>query len=237
MKAAIVTGSTSGIGEEICNRLLDLGYRVYGLARRHTEKREGNLTRICCDLTDLRSLAKVADRLSKSDKSISVLVNNAGFGIFDPHEEIPLSRLIDMLTTNFAAPIILSRCLLRLLKRNQGHIINIGSVAGTQSGHRGAAYAATKAGLHHFGRCLFEETRKHGLKITTILPDLTLSPFYDHLYFEPDADPQAHLTPEQVAQAVVTALTTSAPGVITTLEIRPQLNKIKRKKSQRKVNP
>ncbi|MBI3927753.1 MAG: SDR family oxidoreductase [Armatimonadetes bacterium] len=222
-----MTGTTSGIGKAIAGKLVALGYRVYALARSHEPDEQANPVRLRCDLTRTGPLSELARDLARKDPGISVLVNNSGLGRFAPHEEIPIEDLKRMVETNLLAPMVLTRGLLRVLKANSGHVINVCSVAAVRPGHLGAAYAATKAGLLQFGECLFEEGRKHGLKVTSLVPDLTRTSFYDSLRFEPDDEPLAHLTPECVADAVEAALTARDGTVMTQVVLRPQLNRIR----------
>ncbi|NUM82069.1 SDR family NAD(P)-dependent oxidoreductase, partial [bacterium] len=95
----------------------------------------------------------------------------------------------------------------------------------------GSAYAATKAGLKHFSDSLFEEVRKYGVKVTTILPDMTRTPFYDHLHFKEHDDAHSHITAECVADGVATILSQREGTVVTELIIRPQKHQIEKKKA------
>jgi len=160
-------------------------------------------------------------------KDISLLVNCAGVGIFQPHEEIGLSKIKELIDVNLTAPIVLSNLCLRSLKKTQGNIINITSVEATQHSKFSALYTATKSGLRDFGLCLFEELRKSGVGVTSINPDLTITNFFDKLQFEPSLKEQTHLLPETIAKTVIDVINTR--GVITDLTIRPQKFEIKRK--------
>jgi short-subunit dehydrogenase len=143
-------------------------------------------------------------------------------GYFAPHEELSLEQIHEMVALNLLAPMLLTRGLLRSLKETKGNLIFISSFSALESSSFGAAYAATKAGLKHLGDSLFDEVRKSGVKVTTITPDITRTPFYDDLSFAPDADPAAAVTPECVAQSVMQVLT-QRPGTVTThVVLRPE---------------
>lgn len=88
-------------------------------------------------------------------------------------------------------------------------------------------YTATKSGLRDFGLSLFEELRRADVKVTTINPDLTKSNFFDELNFEPSENVNAHLLPEDIAQAVLDVL--NFKGVITDLTVRAQRFEIQKK--------
>ncbi|MEA2049229.1 MAG: SDR family oxidoreductase [Campylobacterota bacterium] len=209
---AIVTGYSSGIGEAISNKLESNGYKVIKLNSR---------------LDDLKSLEVEVKELLKNN-DIDLLVNCAGVGIFQPHEEINISKIKELIDVNLTAPIVLSNLLLRSLKKTQGDIINITSIEATKHSKFSALYTATKSGLRDFGLCLFEELRKSGVAITSINPDLTKTNFFDDLQFEPSNKEQTYLLPETIANTVMDILNTN--GVITDLTIRAQKFDIKKKK-------
>ncbi|BFU77931.1 SDR family NAD(P)-dependent oxidoreductase [Arcobacter sp. 15-2] len=211
MKKAIVTGYSSGIGEAISEILEKNGYIIVKLESR---------------LDDLVLLEKeVKDILRSND--IDLLVNCAGVGIFQPHEEISIIKIKELIDVNLTAPIVLSNLLLRSLKKTQGHIINIASIEATKHSKFSALYTATKSGLRDFGLSLFEELRKSGVGVTTINPDLTQTNFFDDLQFEPSKKENTFLLPQTIAQTVLDVLNTK--GVITDITVRPQKFEIKRK--------
>ena len=211
MKKAIVTGYSSGIGKSISHILEKNGYIIVKL-----ESRLNNLT----------LLEKEVKNILKSN-DIDLLVNCAGVGIFQPHEEISIIKIKELIDVNLTAPIVLSNLLLRSLKKNQGHIINIASIEATKHSKFSALYTATKSGLRDFGLSLFEELRKSGVGVTTINPDLTQTNFFDDLQFEPSKKENTFLLPETIAQTVLDVLNTK--GVITDITVRPQKFEIKRK--------
>ncbi|MEA2018951.1 MAG: SDR family oxidoreductase [Campylobacterota bacterium] len=211
IKNAIVTGYSSGIGEAICKELVLNGYQIIKLNSR---------------VDDFDNLEKEIKEILKND-DISLLINCAGVGVFQPHEEISISKIRELIDVNLTAPIILSNLCLRSLKKTQGNIINITSVEATKHSKFSALYTATKSGLRDFGLCLFEEVRKSGVKVTSINPDITKTNFFDDLQFEPSLKEDTYLLSETIASSVVDILNTK--GVITDITIRPQKFEIKRK--------
>lgn len=233
MKTAILTGSSKGIGKALLKRLLSLDYKVYGLSRTPQNPME-NFIPVECDLLDTDKLIETIKSIEKNEPNIHLLVNNAGVGFFGPHEEINVKNIQTMLRTNLEVPIILTRLLLRTLKKNKGMIISVSSVTAKKVSTHGCAYSASKAGLTHFYTSLFEEVRKTGVKITTIHPDMTKSNFYDNSNFIYDAgDEDSVLLEEQIADALEYALTASENLVINDITLRPQKNKIKRKEPKK----
>lgn len=211
MKNAIVTGYSSGIGEAIALEL---------------EKNDFNIIKLNSRLEDVASLEKEIKDILKS-YDIDILVNCAGVGIFQPHEEISISKIKELIDVNLTAPIILSNLLLRSLKKTTGTIINITSIEATQHSKFSALYTATKSGLRDFGLCLFEEVRKSGVRVISINPDITKTNFFDDLQFEPSQKEDTHLLPKTVAKSVIDII--NLDGVVTDITIRPQKFEIKRK--------
>ena len=235
MKTAIITGASSGIGLSTSKKLIEFGYTVFGLARDFSKTKfdHNQFTQIVCDVSDLRNLELAVKEILEKADSVDVLVNNAGVGYFAPHEEIAVKHIEQMVKTNLLAPLILTRLLLRELKKSKGFIINIASITATKSSPMGGAYAATKAGLRHFGLSLFDEVRKSGVKVVNINPDITKTDFYETLNFKEHDDPESHLMPEEVASAVAMVLYQREGAVVSEITIRPQKHLIEKKKSDK----
>lgn len=235
MLAAIVTGASSGIGLEIAKTLLAADYAVYGLARDFgkTAYAHERFFKVACDVSVTSQLCRAVEdvrgRIRASGETLHAVVNNAGIGYFGPHEHLKPAQLEAMVATNLQAPLILTQLTLRDIKASQGYIINVSSVTARKASTHGCAYAATKAGLSHFGLSLFDEIRKTGAKVVTIHPDMTQTAFYDQADFREGDDPESYITPECVAQAVRTVLSQPPGTVITELVIRPQKHQITRK--------
>jgi len=172
-KVAVITGASSGIGYEATKRLLDLGYRVIGISRGVSYGDFGgkDFKALQADLTckkDIQNIVKVL-----RGERVSVLVNSAGFGRFEPHEELSFETICDMVFLNLTAPMLLTNSLLRELKKNDGYLINITSIEAIQASKFAGVYSATKAGIKAFSDALFVESRKTNLSVTTINPDMT----------------------------------------------------------------
>ena len=230
MDTAIVTGASSGIGLSISKELLNIGYKVYGLGRDFSKSNldNNNFIKLESNLMDINSLVTKINEIKKSN-DIKILVNNAGVGYFSPHEELNPKKIHEMVTINLEVPLVLSQILLRTLKKNKGYIINISSIEAKKSSAHGCAYGATKAALSHFSSSLFDETRKYGVKVITIHPDITKSNFYRNSNFKEGANDDSFLMPEEIASAVAMAISQRDNLVITDITIRPQKFNIQRK--------
>lgn len=212
MKTAVVTGASSGIGKEISKRLLSLGYKVIGISRSITKDdfENKNFTPFQTDLSNEAATLSTCEYLKKED--VFMLINCAGFGRFEPHEELSLKTI--------TAPILLTNTLLRDLKKNDGYLININSIEAIRASKFAALYSATKAGLKAFGDALFEETRKTGLSVTNINPDMTESSFYDDLRFETSSKEDEKLLASDIADAVEHILNMRKGAVVSDYTLR-----------------
>lgn len=207
----IVTGYSSGIGKAICDKLEANGYETIQLTSR---------------LEDVKNVEKEVKEILKAN-DIDFLINCAGIGIFEPHEEINPKKIEELIAINLTAPILLSNIVLRSLKKTKGNIINIASIEATRHSKFSALYTATKSGLRDFSLSLFEEVRKSGVKVTSINPDMTMTPFFDTLQFKPSSKEENHLLASEVADVVYEVLT--SPIAITDLTLRSQYFGIEKK--------
>ncbi len=218
MKTAVVTGSSSGIGRAICDKLKQNGYEVYGISRKDGE--------IICDLRDTDALHVEVKKFLKSN-DIDLLVNCAGVGVFSPHEEINFNKINELIDVNLKAPILLTNLCLRSLKKTKGHIVNVASIEATKHSKFSALYTATKSGLRDFSLALFEELRKSGVRVTSINPDMTKTAFFDKLNFEPSNKVDTHMVANDIAKAVIDII--QSPFVVTDMTIRAQKFEISKK--------
>ncbi len=232
-KIALVTGASSGIGASIAIMLLDQGYEVYGFGRNFRKVYSGFslfsspvFHSVGGDLLDTKWL----EEQLKEIPEIDVLINCAGAAYYGLHEELNTKKIQEMTRTNLEVPMMLTQHYLRVLKERHGYVINIASVCAVEDSPIGAAYGATKAGLLSFGNSLFAEQRKYGLRVTTILPDMTKTDLYRNANFGPSEETGAALDPRAVAGAVQYVLEQHDNMCIPEIMLRPQIVRIERKK-------
>jgi len=230
MKKAVITGVSSGIGKAISHRLLDLGFEVIGISR-NVEKNifaHSNFRALNADLSSEKETIKVCEQLKSED--IYILINCAGFGKFEPHEELNNKTITDMTFLNLTTPMLLTSVLLRGLKKNSGYLININSIEALRASKFAGVYSATKAGLKAFGDSLFEETRKSGLSVTNINPDMTDTQFYKDLRFDVSLKDDEKLLADDIADAVEHILKMRKGAVVSEYTIRSSSFGIRKKK-------
>jgi len=222
LKKAVVTGASSGIGKAISIQLLELGYEVIGISRhiKREDFQHENFTAIQCDLSNEKETLKLCEKLKRT--TVHILINCAGFGHFEPHEELSHKTITKMTFLNLTSPMLLTNTLLRSLKKTDGYLININSIEALRASKFAGVYSATKAGLKAFGDSLFEETRKSNLSVTNINPDMTETNFFDQLRFKVTEKEDEKLLASDIAEAVVHILEMRKGAVVSNYTIRSQ---------------
>lgn len=238
-EAAIVTGASSGIGKAISEILCEMGYHVYGIGRDFSKSKietsdkpekngKGIFKPIVLDLLNTEEVIKKMKEIRKNER-VTLLINNAGVGFYGLHEELNIAKIQQMIRTNLEIPMILCNFWMRELKKEKGMIVMVSSVTADQTNPHGAVYGATKAGLSSFARSIFEESRKHGVQVVEIKPDMTKTELYRNADFEASSDEGAYLLPQDVSRALKYILEEREGMVINEIKIKPQYHRIQKK--------
>lgn len=172
MKTALVTGASSGIGAETAKRLDSLGFRVILTARRRDRLEElaAELTNdpiiLTADLSDRQECFRLYEETK--DLGISVLINNAGFGLIGDFDKTDTERELSMIDVNCAAVHILTKLFVKdMIEKDRGYILNVGSSAGLMpGGPLMAAYYASKAYVVSLTQSVAGELRARGSKVS-----------------------------------------------------------------------
>ncbi|QQS26336.1 MAG: SDR family oxidoreductase [Actinomycetota bacterium] len=182
-RTALVTGASSGIGEEMARLLGAAGVPTVVVARRKDRLREladeyPGVEVLVADLTTTAGRAAVAGRIADPARPLDLVVNNAGFGTSGLFHELDADRLDREVTLNVAALTQLSRAALGVMvPRKRGWLLNVASVAAFQPAPGLAVYAATKAYVTSLTESLHEEVRGTGVRVTALCPGLTRTEF------------------------------------------------------------
>lgn len=181
--SALVTGASSGIGEEVVRQLAAAGVPTVAVARRVERLQElaTELTGVEVMPADLGTRAgqdMVAARMDEPDRPIDLVVNNAGFGTSGHFHELDADRLAAEIELNVTALTRLSHAALSvMIPRKQGWLLNVSSVASFQPAPGLAVYAATKAYVTSLTESLHEEAGAAGVKVSALCPGLTRTEF------------------------------------------------------------
>lgn len=233
---ALITGASSGIGECFARKLAAQGRRLVLVAR--TRKKLDDLVRdlmadgspdalvMDCDLSAPGSPAGLVNMLTSARIDVSLLINNAGFGIRDKFWNASISRQIDMLRLNIQAVVELTYGLLpAMLERKSGTIINVSSTGSFQPIPYMSAYGATKAFVTSFSMGLAEEVRTYGIIVVTLCPGGTETNFFKASGFARPNLPGGMQTAEQVVDAALRRIDKGGlviPGLVNKLTVQSQ---------------
>ena len=176
----LVTGASSGFGEEIARKFVRHGHRVIATARRADrlarlqQELGADLLPVTMDVTDKASIAQALAGLPDEWTPIDVLVNNAGLALgTEPAHLASLDEWEAMIETNAKGLVTVTRAILPgMVARSSGLIINIGSVAATTAYPGGNVYGATKAFVEQFTRNLCADLVGTGVRVTNMAPGL-----------------------------------------------------------------
>ena len=210
-KTAIVTGASSGIGRATAAALMQAGVRVAGGARR-VERLETDV-RLELDVRDRESCARFVDAAVAELGGIDILFNNAGLALGRyPFTESNEDDEDAVLTTNVNGLLRMTRLCLPHI-RDDGHIVNMGSVAGRQAYENGASYVASKFAVRGFTYALREDLLGRPIRITTVDGGLVETEFSlvrfkgDRAKADAVYDGVDPLTAEDIADCVLWAVT------------------------------
>lgn len=231
----LVTGATAGFGEATARRFAAEGHKVI-LAGRRAERLDslaGELGAAAhalrLDVRDRAAVEGAIGGLPQDFAAIDVLVNNAGLALgLLPAHEADLADWDTMVDTNIKGLMYCTRAVLPgMVERGRGHVINIGSVAGTYPYPGGNVYGATKSFVHQYSLGLRADLLGHNVRVTSVEPGLAETEF-SVVRFKGDKEkakgPYAGLQPltgDDIAEAVYYAATLPAHVNVNVIELMP----------------
>jgi 3-hydroxy acid dehydrogenase/malonic semialdehyde reductase len=232
---ALVTGASSGIGQAVAQHLSRAGYALVLCARR--EERLQQVARqlttpthvMPLDVRDGAALQRAVETLPGAFSAVDVLVHSAGLALgTEPATSAHLPDWQQMVDTNISAVMHLTRLVLPgMTQRQRGHVVMMGSVAGTYPYPGGNVYGATKAFVHQFALNLRADLQGSGVRVTSIEPGMVETEF-SVVRFKGDqqkADKvyqgMQPLTAQDIADAVVWCVTRPSHVNINVVELMP----------------
>jgi 3-hydroxy acid dehydrogenase/malonic semialdehyde reductase len=216
-KVVFITGASSGIGEACARRFARADYRLVLTARRveRLAALERDLGVPChvvrLDVTNPQEIVDVVRSLPEAFSNIDVLINNAGLALgLAPAQAASLQDWDDMIAANVRGLVHCTRAILpKMVEQNRGHVVNVGSTAGTYPYPGGNVYGATKAFVHQFSLNLRADLMKTAVRVTCVEPGMVMGTEFSAVRFHGDTAKAATvyqgvtaLRPEDVADAV-----------------------------------
>lgn len=223
-RRVLITGATSGIGEATAWAFADAGYdliltgrrseRLKSLKQNLSENFECNVLLLCFDVRDRVATEAALGSLPEECRRVDVLVNNAGLASglehIDKGDHSDWNAMID---TNIKGLLNVTRIIsAQMVERGSGHIVNLGSIAGTQPYENGNVYCATKHAVHGLSQAMRIDLLSHGIKVTEIRPGMVETEFSKVRFHGDEARAKAvyqgvePLTGDDVADAILWAV-------------------------------
>ncbi|GGZ36239.1 SDR family oxidoreductase [Echinicola pacifica] len=220
-KKAIVTGVSKGIGLETVKLLLKKNVIVAGWGRTQPDLQHDNFTFVVCDVSQEKAVEKAYEETKEAiGDDISILVNNAGFGKMGKIEEMSTEDWKGMFDVNVHGIFFVTKKVVPKMKQmDEGHIINVASIAGLNGLASMSGYCGTKHAVRGISHSLYMELREFGIKVSTIYPGSVQTNFFDDI-----EGVQAHenmMRPEDVALTMVQTIETHPNYFVADIECRP----------------
>ncbi|MBP1965336.1 SDR family NAD(P)-dependent oxidoreductase [Paenibacillus aceris] len=219
-KVAIVTGSTSGIGESIAKTLAKQGVKVLVTGKEQEQgerivdaiKSEGGAACLfISDLLDPRTPDQLVELAVSEWGRVDIIVNNAAMVCNKPVEDITHDDWDRLFTVNLKAPFFLVQAALPYLKAHKGTVINISSINGKLNDYHNLVYDTMKAGLNHMTSGLALDFRKEGIRVNALMPAGVATPLLEGWFKQLHADPEEA---RKAAEAVMNAPNVASPQQI-----------------------
>ncbi|MCW9709956.1 SDR family oxidoreductase [Avibacterium sp. 21-586] len=234
--AILITGASAGFGKAMCEVFIKAGYNVIGAARRleKLEKLQAELGEnffpLQMDMNNLSEIDSALSTLPEAFQQIDLLVNNAGLALgLEPAHQANFDDWLTMINTNIVGLTYLTRKVLpQMVERQQGHIINLGSIAGTYPYPGGNVYGATKAFVEQFSLNLRADLAGTKVRVTNVEPGLCGGTEFSNVRFKGDDSKAASvyanvqpIEPIDIANTVLWIYQQPAHVNINRIEIMP----------------
>ncbi len=228
-KVAYITGGSKGIGYGIAKTLLGFDMKV-AITSRSLEAAQqaaaslsddpSRVLALQSEVSSLASEAKAVKAVTDYFGQLDVLVANAGVGHFASIETLSEQDWKSMIDTNLTGVFSSVKASIDALKKSQGYIITIASLAGTNFFATASGYNASKFGLVGFTQAIMLDLRQYGIKVTTIMPGSVATYFNDHTPSDADA---WKIQPEDIGQIVADLLNMNPRTLPSKIEVRPSM--------------
>ncbi|GAB1856349.1 SDR family oxidoreductase [Flavobacteriaceae bacterium MHTCC 0001] len=229
-KVALITGGSKGIGYGVAIALLQKGVNVAVTSRSETSAKDAADALNKTTTTNAKAIGIAADVRSFESQeeavatsiahfgTLDVIIANAGLGHFGSIEDLSIDAWNEVIDTNLTGVFYSIKAGVAALKASQGYFITISSLAGTNFFAGGAAYNASKFGVTGFTQAVMLDLRKHGVKVSTIMPGSVSSYFNGNNPSEKDA---WKIQIEDIGKLVVDLLEMHPRTLPSKIEVRP----------------
>tara|TARA_R110002051_G_scaffold70781_1_gene127555 strand:- start:968 stop:1693 length:726 start_codon:yes stop_codon:yes gene_type:complete len=229
-KVALITGGTKGIGRGVAEALLELGMNVVitsrslenatDVAKELQDKYSGkaDVLGVEADVRNYESQEQAVEKAIEKFGQLDVLVANAGLGHFANIKDLSVEQWQETIDTNLSGVFYSVKASVDHLKKAQGYIFTISSLAGTNFFAGGSAYNASKFGVTGFTQAMMLDLRDDDIKVSTIMPGSVATHFNDHNPSEEDA---WKIQSEDIGELIVDLLKLNPRALPSKIEVRP----------------
>nr|WP_321228153.1 SDR family oxidoreductase [uncultured Psychroserpens sp.] len=229
-KVALITGGTKGIGYGIAEALLNQGLKVVITSRTEASANKvakelgektnsiGHIIGVEADVRFLESQAAAVKQAIDTFGQLDIVIANAGLGHFGSIEDLTPEQWNDVIDTNLTGAFNSIKASVDHLKQSKGYYITISSLAGTNFFAGGSAYNASKFGVTGFTQAVMLDLRKHGIKVSTIMPGSVSTHFNGN---EPSDKGAWKIQIEDIGELVVDLLKMNPRTLPSKIEVRP----------------
>ncbi|MFT5237419.1 MAG: 3-oxoacyl-[acyl-carrier protein] reductase [Flavobacteriaceae bacterium] len=231
-KVALITGGTKGIGYAVAESLLKQG--IYVAITGRTEEGAKDAAKqlnasgsdlahaigIVSDVRSFESQQEVVNAVIQEFGQLDIVIANAGVGHFASIEDLTVEKWQETIDTNLTGAFFSLKASVDELIKNKGYYISISSLAGTNFFAGGAAYNASKFGLTGFSQAVMLDLRKHGVKVSTIMPGSVSTYFNGN---EPKESDAWKIQGEDIGEMVIDLLKMNPRTLPSKIEVRPTM--------------
>lgn len=227
-KTAFITGGTKGIGRAIAENFLQHGISVAITGRddASTQRVAEQLSQQYgvptigkgCDVRDYNAQRALVQEIEQKWGRLDYVIANAGIGKFAPVHELEVDEWQQVIDTNLTGVFYTTKATVDALKKSEGYLITIASLAGTNFFEAGSVYNASKFGVVGFTQAAMLDLRKFGIKVTTIMPGSVSTHFNDN---EPSEKDAWKIQPEDIAEMVMDLIKMNPRTLPSKIEVRP----------------
>ncbi|NET47058.1 SDR family oxidoreductase [Okeania sp. SIO2B3] len=226
-KVVVIVGATGGIGSVVAEKLANSGASLV-LAARDSSRLDSlasqlsttQIITVPTNITNPEEVETLMEKTSSHFGKIDVLINAAGAGILKQWNKIEPADLDIMLDLNLKGSFYTCQAAANVMKRQKsGHICNVIGILGKHSMAMGTVYCASKFGLVGLSKCMADELRRYGIKVTLFYFGGVNTPFWDNVSLKVDRSKM--LSSETAADAIMFALNAEPQAIPMEINIQP----------------
>lgn len=220
----LISGSSSGIGKAITEKMLASNHSVIGLARNHEKfsPQTDQYYTYSMDFSRIANLEKEFRAIHQDHPHIDMIICCAGYGEFCEFEQFSVTKMQNLMNVNFMSQAVLVKTFLPSLKKQKsGKIIFIGSECSLEGQKKGSMYCASKFALRGFAQSLRKECASANICVTLVNPGFVDTPFFNELTFRPAPGLEHAIQSEQIALLISTLVNEKNNCVFEEINLQP----------------